>query len=102
MPPFQMTQQNLAQAIETVDAVKTAIKREEETIRQKTAEALALKAQWKNSQIQNAMHKALDNIGGGIAGMEQTFGRAQENPHRQLRSAGPRRDGENPRRKPYL
>ncbi len=72
------TQASLAQAIETSEAVKNAIRREEETIRQKTAEALALKAQWKNSQIQNAMHKALDNIGGGIAGMEQTFGRAQE------------------------
>ena len=52
-----MTRQNLAPAIETVDAVKTAIRREEETIRQKTAEALALKAQWKNRRIQDDLFR---------------------------------------------
>lgn len=71
------TKQSLEQAIETSESVKTAIRREEERIRQKTAEALALKAQWKNTQIQNAMHKALDGIQ-GIDDTEQTFGRAQE------------------------
>src|SRR5688572_19695532 len=69
------TKASLAQAIETVEAVKVAIRREEERIRQKTAEALALKAQWKNSQIQNAMHKALDGM--GIDQTTQTFDRAQ-------------------------
>ena len=71
-----MTQQSLAQAQETVEAVKTAIRREEEGIRQKTAEALALKAQWKNSQIQIAMNKALEGIG-GIEDTTRVFDRAQ-------------------------
>jgi phage shock protein A len=70
------TRESLNQAIETSEAVKTAIKREEERIRQKTAEALALKAQWKNSQIQIAMNKALDGMQ-GIDDTEQAFGRAQ-------------------------
>jgi phage shock protein A len=70
------TRESLNQAIETSEAVKTAIKREEERIRQKTAEALALKAQWKNSQIQIAMNKALDSMQ-GIDDTEQAFGRAQ-------------------------
>jgi phage shock protein A len=70
------TRESLNQAIETSEAVKTAIKREEERIRQKTAEALALKAQWKNSQIQIAMNKALDSMT-GIDDTEQAFGRAQ-------------------------
>jgi len=73
---LEMTRASLTQAQETVDAVKTAIKREEEAIRQKTAQALALKAQWKNSQIQNALNKALDNMG-GIEDTTQVFERAQ-------------------------
>ena len=70
------TQASLAQAIETSESVKTAIRREEERIRQKTAEALALKAQWKNSQIQIAMNKALEGMG-GIEDTTQVFDRAQ-------------------------
>jgi len=73
---LQMTRAQLEQAIETSEAVKAAIKREEEKIRQKTAEALALKAQWKNSQIQIAMNKALEGMQ-GIDDMDQAFGRAQ-------------------------
>jgi len=73
---LQMTRTQLEQAIETSEAVKAAIKREEEKIRQKTAEALALKAQWKNSQIQIAMNKALEGMQ-GIDDMDQAFGRAQ-------------------------
>lgn len=72
------TKASLAQAVETVDAVKNAIRREEEQIRQKTAEALALKAQWKNSQIQIAMNKALDGLGqNSFEDMSRTFDRAQ-------------------------
>ncbi len=44
-----LTRRNLAQAVETVDRIKAEIKRQEEAIRAKTAEALALKAQWKKS-----------------------------------------------------
>ncbi len=70
------TKASLEQAIETSESVKVAIKREEERIRQKTAEALALKAQWKNAQIQNAINKALDGIG-TMEDSTQAFTRAQ-------------------------
>jgi phage shock protein A len=70
------TTASLAQAVETSEAVKNAIRREEERIRQKTAEALALKAQWKNSQIQIAMNRALEGMG-GIEDTTQVFDRAQ-------------------------
>lgn len=53
---------SLAQAIETVDAVKIAIKRQEEEVRRKTAEALAMKAQWKQAQIQSSISKALEGL----------------------------------------
>jgi phage shock protein A len=52
----------LATANETVDSVKVAIKRQEEEVRKKTAEALALKAQWKQSQIQSSITKALEGL----------------------------------------
>ena len=71
-----MTRTQLEQAIDTAEQVKVAIKHEEERIRQKTAEALALKAQWKNSQIQIAMSRALDGMQ-GIDDTENAFGRAQ-------------------------
>ncbi|MBS1713386.1 MAG: PspA/IM30 family protein [Armatimonadetes bacterium] len=52
----------LATAVETVEQVKVAIKRQEEEVRKKTAEALALKAQWKQSQIQSSITKALEGL----------------------------------------
>lgn len=52
----------LSQAVETVEQVKVAIKRQEEEVRKKTAEALALKAQWKQSQIQSSITKALEGL----------------------------------------
>lgn len=55
-------QTTLAQAVETVENVKVAIKRQEEEVRRKTAEALALKAQWKQSQIQSSITKALEGL----------------------------------------
>ena len=72
---LQMTRVQLEQAIDTSEQVKEAIKREDAKIRQKTAEALALKAQWKNNQIQIAMNKALEGIQ-GIEDTDQAFGRA--------------------------
>jgi phage shock protein A len=72
---LQVTRVSLEQAIQTSEQVKEAIKREDDKIRQKTAEALALKAQWKNSQIQIAMNKALEGIQ-GIDDTDQAFGRA--------------------------
>jgi phage shock protein A len=50
------------QAAQTVEQVKIAIKRQEEEVRRKTAEALAMKAQWKNAQIQSSITKALDGL----------------------------------------
>ena len=50
------------QAANSVEQVKVAIKRQEEEVRKKTAEALAMKAQWKNAQIQNSIAKALDGL----------------------------------------
>lgn len=48
----------LASAVETAEAVKTAMRREEERIRTMTAEALALKAQEKQAQIETAIAKS--------------------------------------------
>lgn len=52
----------LATAVETVEQVKVAIKRQEEETRKKTAEALAMKAQWKQAQIQESITKALQGL----------------------------------------
>ncbi len=49
-------------AVATVEQVKVGIKRQEEEVRKKTAEALALKAQWKSAQIQSSISKALDGL----------------------------------------
>jgi phage shock protein A len=50
------------QASATVEQVKIAMKRQEEEVRKKTAEALALKAQWKQAQIQTSISRALDGL----------------------------------------
>jgi phage shock protein A len=71
------TKQTLETAIQTSEAVKEAIKREEDQIRKKTAEALALKAQWKNAQIQIEMDKALSSMG-QLEDVDSAFGRASE------------------------
>lgn len=65
----QSTDANIAQlektyeqACQSVEAVKVAIERQQEEVRKKTAEALALKAQWKQAQIQNSISKAMDGL----------------------------------------
>jgi phage shock protein A len=50
------------QAVEASEAIKVAIRRQEETVRQRTAEALAKKAQWKQAQIQIEIDKALNGL----------------------------------------
>lgn len=50
------------QAVQTVDAIKIGIKRQQEEVRKKTAEAMVLKTQWKQAQIQNSISKALDGL----------------------------------------
>jgi phage shock protein A len=69
-------QSSLQQAIETSEAVKEHIRREEEKIREKTAQALALKAQWQNAKIQQEIAKQLDGLE-SIDGMDTNFARAQ-------------------------
>lgn len=64
------------QAVQTVEQVKIAIKRQEEEVRKKTAEALAMKAQWKNAQIQNSIAKALEGL--TFENQFESFGAAAE------------------------
>lgn len=64
------------QACQAVDAVKVAVKRQEEEVRRKTAEALALKAQWKQAQIQSSITKALEGL--TFENQFETFGAAAE------------------------
>ncbi len=64
------------QAAQSVEQVKLAIKRQEEEVRKKTAEALAMKAQWKNAQIQNSIAKALDGL--TFENQFESFGAAAE------------------------
>jgi len=73
---LQMLQSSLAQATQAVDAVKLAIKRQEEEVRRKTAEALAMKAQWKQAQIQNSISKALEGL--TFENQLESFGAAAE------------------------
>jgi phage shock protein A len=70
------TKSALQTALETTEAIKVAIRREEERIRQKTAQALAMKAQWKQSQIEISINKALEGMT-SADGTDQAFERAQ-------------------------
>lgn len=67
---------SLKQAEETSEAVKTAIRREEERFRVKTAEALALKANMKQAQIQIEINKAIDGM--QMDETAQSWDRAEE------------------------
>jgi len=69
-------QTSYEQALATVEQVKVAIKRQEEEVRKKTAEALAMKAQWKNAQIQNSITKALEGL--TFENQFEGFGAVQE------------------------
>lgn len=66
------------QAVGTVEQVKLGIKRQEEEVRKKTAEALALKAQWKNAQIQSSISKALEGLNFETEFETGSFGAARE------------------------
>lgn len=67
---------SLKQAEETAQAVKIAIQRDEERVRQKMAEALALKANMKQAEIQIAISKALDGM--QMDEVTQSWERAEE------------------------
>ncbi len=66
---------SLQSALETIETIKTAMRREEERIRQKTAQAMALKTQWKQSQIEISINKAMEGM--TTDGTDQAFERAQ-------------------------
>ncbi len=67
---------SLQQATETVEAIKLAIRRQEEEVRVKTAQALALKARWKQAQIQTAINKALEGI--SVENLESSWNAAEQ------------------------
>lgn len=67
---------SLKQAEETAQAVKVAIQRDEERVRQKHAEALALKTQMKQAEIQITINKALDDF--QMGNVNQSWDRAEE------------------------
>jgi phage shock protein A len=71
------TRQSLEKAVETAEVVKQHIQTEQAEIRKKTAEALALKSQWKSAQIQNEIEKQLSGFR-EMEDMNSTFARAQE------------------------
>jgi phage shock protein A len=53
---------SLQSAQETIETIKTAMRREDERIRAKTAQAMALKTQWKQSQIEISINKAMEGM----------------------------------------
>jgi phage shock protein A len=65
---------SLDNAIQMTEQIKTALTREEERIRTKTAEAMALKTQWKQAQIENSINKSLEQW--QTVGNDQAFDRA--------------------------
>ncbi|MCS7301542.1 MAG: PspA/IM30 family protein, partial [Fimbriimonadales bacterium] len=67
---------SLQQAIETVESIKTAVRRQEEEVRVKTAQALAMKARWKQAQIQTAINKALEGI--SLESIESSWSAAEQ------------------------
>lgn len=72
----EQLQKSYDQASQVADQVKVALQRQQEEVRKKTAEALALKAQWKQAQIQNAITKTLEGF--DFDTQFSNFGVAQE------------------------
>jgi len=66
------------QATTTVENVKVAMRRQEEVVKKRIAESLALKAQWKQAQIQNSIAKALDGLNFEDQFETSSFGAASE------------------------
>lgn len=81
---------SLQQAIETVESIKLAIRRQEEEVRVKTAQALAMKARWKQAQIQTAINKALEGI--TIENLESTWSAAEQRIQRAEAEAAARQE----------
>lgn len=71
-------------ACQAVEAVKVAVEHQQAEVRAKTAETLALKAQWKQAQIQNSIAKTMDGLSfdaqfntGSYAAASERISRAQ-------------------------
>jgi phage shock protein A len=77
---LESLQASLANANEMTEQIKVAIRREEERIRQKAAEAMALKTQWKQAQIETSINKALDGMS-STTGTDAAFERASAKIH---------------------
>lgn len=80
------TQASLQGAIEMTEAVKTAMRREEEAIRARTAQALAMKAQYKQAQIEFGIENS--RLGMTTTMAAEWFERAQS----KIQQAQARRD----------
>ena len=83
---LMQTQASLKAAIETTEAVKAAMRREEEGVRAKTAEAVAMKAQYRQAQIELEIEKS--RLGMTTTKAGDLFERAQA----KIRQAQARRD----------
>jgi len=68
--------QSLTNATEMVEQVKVAMSREEDAIRTRTAQAMAMKTQYKQAQIEQSINKALDKME-AVGGQDEAFQRAQ-------------------------
>lgn len=88
---LESLQASLAAANETVTQVKTAIKRQEEEVRKKYSETLALKAQWQQAKIQNSITKALEGLT-FESEYESTFSSAREKIQGQMAEAQARQE----------
>jgi phage shock protein A len=81
---------SLQQANETVESIKLAIRRQEEEVRVKTAQALAMKARWKQAQIQTAINKALEGI--SVENIESSWATAEQRIQRAEAEAAARQE----------
>ncbi len=62
---LESTRRSLDQAVQATEHIKVAIRREEERIRKKAAEAMLLKAQWNTMQVQRSLFASLVEINTG-------------------------------------
>lgn len=68
--------ESLASANQVTEQVKVAMRREEEAIRTKAAQAMAMKTKWKQAQIEQSINQALDKME-NVGGQDEAFQRAQ-------------------------
>lgn len=66
---------SMQSALERTEQIKVAMRREEEAIRTRAAQAMAMKTQWKQAQIENSINKAFDKM--SSISHDEAFDRAQ-------------------------